>query len=52
MKGIPLKGRSGGGPAKAVAPPAASSYGGYGSHPTSYGNNSRTEQLVRTFIKR
>lgn len=37
---------------KHVAPPSATSYGGYNSHPVSYGNNSRTETNVRGHLLR
>jgi hypothetical protein len=52
IKAVSLKGPSGGGPAKSSAPVTTASYGGYGSHPTSYGNNSRSEQNVRGHLLR
>ncbi len=52
MRGVSLKGPSGGRSAGSSAPPTVTSYGGYGSHPTSYGNSSRTEQNVRGHLLR
>jgi hypothetical protein len=53
LHGVSIKGPSvGGGKATPAAPTAVTSYGGYGSHPTSYGNSSRTEQNVRGHLLR
>jgi len=52
MHGVPLKGPPGGSSPGPAAPAVVTSYGGYGSHPTSYGNSTRTEQNVRGHLLR